>query len=175
MSRRRKGEAGPEVDLPVTPMLDMAFQLLTFFIFTYHPSAMEGQMELTLPGGGEAKAKDMKDVDPNSVSDPDIDSNTQVTVKVHTQKSDDAGAIVFPLDIEGLTKHQAHTIKDLEAYLTKLKEDSALTNKDSIKIEGDTKLKWACVVEVMDACKRAGFSNVGFSPPPDLGGQAPGN
>ena len=34
---RRSAQAPVEVDIPVTPMLDMAFQLLTFFIFTYHP------------------------------------------------------------------------------------------------------------------------------------------
>ena len=38
---------------------------------------------------------------------------------------------------------------------------------DSVKIEGDKKLKWQFVVEIMDACKRAGYHNVGFAPPPD--------
>ena len=43
-------DTGPE--LPITPMLDMAFQLLTFFIMTYRPSALEGHMDLTLPAAG---------------------------------------------------------------------------------------------------------------------------
>src|SRR5947207_2085199 len=53
LSTRPRSEAAPEVELPITPMLDMAFQLLTFFLFTYHPSALEGQMELALPVIGE--------------------------------------------------------------------------------------------------------------------------
>lgn len=34
--------------MPVTPMLDMAFQLLTFFILTYHASPTEGQFAMTM-------------------------------------------------------------------------------------------------------------------------------
>jgi biopolymer transport protein ExbD len=51
MSRRRKKkkrESG-EVELNLAAMLDMAFQLLAFFILTFKPSAVEGQINLTLP------------------------------------------------------------------------------------------------------------------------------
>ncbi len=41
MARRRNAGDHADVELPITPMLDMAFQLLVFFIFTYHPSSME--------------------------------------------------------------------------------------------------------------------------------------
>jgi biopolymer transport protein ExbD len=37
---------GPEV--PITPMLDMAFQLLTFFVLTYRPAPSEGQIIMNL-------------------------------------------------------------------------------------------------------------------------------
>ncbi len=46
------------VAVPVTPMLDMAFQLLTFFILTYQPMPSEVQFSMNLlpavdydPGG----------------------------------------------------------------------------------------------------------------------------
>jgi biopolymer transport protein ExbD len=41
-------------------------------------------------------------------------------------------------------------------------------NKDNIRIEADSKLKYGRLVEVMDACLGAGFKSVGFAPPPDL-------
>ena len=44
--KKRKPEQG--VDIPVTPMLDMAFQLLTFFILTYRPMPAEGQFAMNL-------------------------------------------------------------------------------------------------------------------------------
>src|SRR5436305_10479948 len=82
MARRRHAEPAPGIVLPITPMLDMAFQLLTFFIFTYHPSALEGHMDLTLPAAGEAKAKDQKDVDPTKSSDTELELPSQITVVV---------------------------------------------------------------------------------------------
>src|SRR5438477_9504059 len=69
------------VDMPITPMLDMAFQLLMFFILTYHPSALEGHMDLSLPAAGEAKAKQEPEVDP-SKSDTELELPSQMTVIV---------------------------------------------------------------------------------------------
>src|SRR4051795_5638446 len=42
---KRKAE---EVEVQITPMLDMAFQLLTFFILTFHPMPTEGQFSMNL-------------------------------------------------------------------------------------------------------------------------------
>ena len=50
MRRRRKKRRGPtEVTLNLAAMLDMAFQLLAFFILTYHPAPVEGDVMLRLP------------------------------------------------------------------------------------------------------------------------------
>src|SRR5689334_13375278 len=86
MAHKRKAESAPEVELPITPMLDMAFQLLTFFVFTYHPSALEGQMELTLPAAGEAQAAKPEDVDPSKAPDTDLEVPSELTVVVKTRQ-----------------------------------------------------------------------------------------
>src|SRR5947209_14295728 len=86
MARKRKREPGLDVELPITPMLDMAFQLFAFFVFMYHPSALEGQMQLNLPAVGEAKAASEADVDPKSQSDADIKLESELTVIVHTKQ-----------------------------------------------------------------------------------------
>lgn len=167
MLRKRKHDPGPEVELPITPMLDMAFQLLTFFIFTYHPSALEGQMELNLPGAGEAKAKDAKDVDPTKISDQEIEAPSQVIVMIKTQRDGVNDGAIGQITVDGLTKNNVKDLKELTEFLQRLKAKDELTNKESVRIQADGTLKWSHVVEVMDACKRAGFTNVGFSPPPD--------
>ena len=46
MSRRRSEE---DVELNVTAMLDMAFQLLAFFVLTFRPPPGEAQIYLKLP------------------------------------------------------------------------------------------------------------------------------
>ncbi|MGA2702948.1 MAG: biopolymer transporter ExbD [Isosphaeraceae bacterium] len=52
--KRKHKVAGPNV--PIAPMLDMAFQLLTFFVLTYHPAPQEGQFVMSLlPPQAETK------------------------------------------------------------------------------------------------------------------------
>jgi biopolymer transport protein ExbD len=50
MSKRRKRKRPQEdVQLNLAAMLDMAFQLLAFFILTFKPAPVEGQINLNLP------------------------------------------------------------------------------------------------------------------------------
>jgi biopolymer transport protein ExbD len=49
MSRRKRRKSGEDVELNLAAMLDMAFQLLTFFILTFKPAPLEGQVSLRLP------------------------------------------------------------------------------------------------------------------------------
>ena len=64
---KKKRKPPDDVKLNLAAMLDMAFQLLTFFILTFKPSPVEGQVELRLPppapvtgavGGAKAGADD---------------------------------------------------------------------------------------------------------------------
>lgn len=54
MYRRRSKHKDEEVQLNLAAMLDMAFQLLAFFILTFKPSPVEGQLSLNLPPPGAA-------------------------------------------------------------------------------------------------------------------------
>src|SRR3954468_2099831 len=49
MVKPRGGEPKQKINLPITPMLDMTFQLLFFFIMNFHPADLEGQMDVSLP------------------------------------------------------------------------------------------------------------------------------
>jgi biopolymer transport protein ExbD len=72
MGRKKKRRGGGEVELNMAAMLDMAFQLLTFFILTFRPAPVEGQVSLRLPPpqaiatqkGGVAAGSDEKRTDP---------------------------------------------------------------------------------------------------------------
>ncbi|MDB5311595.1 MAG: Biopolymer transport protein ExbD/TolR [Gemmataceae bacterium] len=48
------------VELPITPMLDMSFQLMAFFIFTFRPAPTEGQLALALPKEGTSSMTDFR-------------------------------------------------------------------------------------------------------------------
>jgi len=49
MRKRKKRHSKDEVELNLAAMLDMAFQLLTFFILTFKPAPVEGQVLLRMP------------------------------------------------------------------------------------------------------------------------------
>ena len=72
MGRKRKRHSQSDVELNVTAMLDMAFQLLTFFILTFKPAPIEGQISLRLPPpqavvvtkNGQQAGSDLKNTNP---------------------------------------------------------------------------------------------------------------
>src|SRR6266704_1912795 len=77
MAHKRKHDAPYEPELPITPMLDMSFQILFFFVMTYHPSALEGQLDLHLPAQPNERG----------ITQPgQLDLPTDVTVVVGTQR-----------------------------------------------------------------------------------------
>jgi hypothetical protein len=55
-SRRYRPQPPDEVAFPVVPMLDMAFQLLAFFILTFKAPSAETHMDLDLPATRAALA-----------------------------------------------------------------------------------------------------------------------
>ena len=54
MRRKRTPSQPVEPDLPITPMLDMAFQLMAFFILTFRPMPTEAQLLTAFVIGGVA-------------------------------------------------------------------------------------------------------------------------
>ena len=164
--------------MPIPSFLDLAFHILAFFIFTYNPASMEGQIEMAMPASGEAKAQDQSQADPTRPPEDALDLNSELTVTLSTGGDAPVGGI-SSVTVEGADGAQrsvysssADITKDLEsgmpAFQNYLKSKQAgLTNKDAIKIRADSALKYVFVVKLMDACKKAGFKNIGFAPPPD--------
>jgi biopolymer transport protein ExbD len=170
MGHRRKAEDVAEVNLPIVPMLDMAFQILAFFVATFQPHSLEGAMELNLPQEREAKADKPENVDPTALSDdsPEVDLPTELTVIMKGKPNDDNHTgEVSHYTVEGRAGASTmDSLEELQRYLEKAQQE--VTNKDDIKIKADSALKYAFVVAVMDVCNKAGFKRIGFAAPPDL-------
>ena len=176
------------ITLPIVPMLDLSFQILFFFIFTFNPSQREGKLSMNLPASGQAKAKDMQSVDltKQSADELEIPADFVVIVRSHddsfalsirnSEKVDDVGAVrgLAQMSAEERKTEINRLLENLrEALDTRLKEKKGKDDKaaDNVKIEANAKTKVALLVGVMDACIRAGYSQVGFAPPPDLNEQ----
>jgi len=165
MSRRSKADPAPEVVLPITPMLDMAFQLLTFFILTYHPAGLEGQFELSLPSEQESKSDvpNPKQTD----ADPPPKVEADVTVVITTPTEGVNVSMISEIIIEEPTgKVSVPDKKALEERLRKVRATAA--NQSVIKLQADSHLKWDDVVGIADVCRTAGFTNVSFMEPRDF-------
>src|SRR4051794_8833866 len=165
MARRNRSDPPSEVMLNITPMLDLTFQLLFFFIVNYHPSALEGQMDMALPVHSENKAQtpdQVQEINPATMQELPAD----LTVLLKTQNGGEQTGMITQIIVRDRAGDTNITVDDkfeaLEKYLAKAKE--GLTNKEDIKIEGDSRLKWYYIVKVMDVCKKAGFK-IGFGPP----------
>jgi biopolymer transport protein ExbD len=177
MASKRFVNTAMEVELPITPMLDFAFQVLLFCIMNFHPSQFtEGQMDLNLPDAAQAKAAKPEDVRPSASTPGNLELPSEVTVIVktgHDGRHDGQITDISVQDTAGTTPvggEQAGTVEaKLKALLLYLgKARSGLSNQDDIKIQAETGLKYEGVMQVMDACTKAKFKNVSFGPPPDL-------
>jgi biopolymer transport protein ExbD len=174
MARQKGKEPPSEVTLPITPMLDMSFQLLFFFISTFKlPTGMEGSMDLNLPSEATKAADKLENVDPKATSstDPTVDLQSEITISVQTQaQGADADGIsnITVEETAGKTPVPPPYSKDLHELTDKLAEIHQTADpKQSVKIQGDAGLKWRGVIKVMDACRKAGFDNISFAQPPD--------
>src|SRR3954454_24705809 len=169
MSRKRRVDAPYEPELPITPMLDMSFQILFYFVMIYHPSALEVQLDLNLPALGQAKAKRAEDVDPKAQSDTNIEVPADVTVLVTTFKREQQGqGGIDTITVQSPSGgEKVVTLTELGPELKAL--HAKVGDAKDIKIQADSKLKWAFVVKVMDVCHASGFEGISFGSPPDEG------
>jgi biopolymer transport protein ExbD len=154
VSKKRKKEPGIDVTLPITPMLDMSFQLLSFFILTFRPMAQEGQMAMNLP------KLDVTNTQPQDDIIPPSDEKAEYTVSIRSELGN-IGLLSFkgptesPVDFSGAGK--------IESLKSKLK---AIADKDhsNVTIESDSNLVYAALIEVMDACRKEGFESISLKP-----------
>src|SRR5277367_2427850 len=93
MNKHRKAMDHVKPQVPITPMLDLTFQLLFFFITLFNPDSamrkLEGQMDLMLPTADKKNtgpAEKPEDVDPQLMPDvDDLEIPAELTVVVNTQ------------------------------------------------------------------------------------------
>jgi biopolymer transport protein ExbD len=175
VDRRTSLQRPGGIDMPITPMLDMTFQLLFFFILNYHPPINEGEINYNLPAHDEFQANEP--LDKLSSSDPDQEDlkiSSDLTVLIRTQHDGINDGLISEVRVRENSGGSETTVpsangqlEELITFLKKRRADPLLGNRDDIFIQGDSRLKWSSMVSVMDACRKAGFPNVGFKEPGD--------
>jgi biopolymer transport protein ExbD len=186
LKRKKKVEGGVNLGIIITPMLDMAFQLMAFFIMTYHPSALEGHFDIKLLPPSKlafkGTAAKMDDIPPAG-EEPELKDVLQVTIKavakgqtegsrvdgdpsqiLLTRPEEPTPSTIADTDIsweEGLRKLGTA----LKKYVDESPGKGAADIKANIKIEPDPELKHRYTMAVYDVCKQAGFQTIQFVAP----------
>lgn len=146
--RRRKREQG-SVEMNLAAMLDMAFQLLTFFILTFRPAPIEGQLALNLP----------PPVPQTNIESPkatgDAIGNVFATDTLHLSVTAGGNGDVSKIEIENAPGIEGRLdAENLSKLDGKLKSSFAkqLTPFDRVQIAVDGKLRYGELMKIIDVC-----------------------
>ena len=152
MANRKESPIG--INVPITPMLDMSFQLLSFFILTFRLMPTEGQLSINLP-------REVTE-NPDLVLPESENKKDEYTVTVHSS----AGGELSLIGLRGPTANldNIKTFNELLGELNKIPKPGGDASKVSITIESANDLNYARLIEVMDLGKKAGFNSVNLMP-----------
>jgi biopolymer transport protein ExbD len=159
-----KRSRSTEVELPITPMLDMAFQLLTFFILTYHPAPTEGQFAMSLLPA--APALDLNAPVPTEAPTGPADLPAAVRTVRTTLRAAPSG------DLASIRIDENEPMADIEALRSRAK--AIFGNKelpfDQVLIEVDPRLKYSELMRVIDVYASLDVTKISFAELADRGG-----
>jgi biopolymer transport protein ExbD len=156
-NRKRQGTDFVEPDLPITPMLDMSFQLLAFFIMTFKPAPTEGQIALTLP---------KEEGGPSSLATPSpTDENKPRHFIVRVAATDNGMIEKMTIHEEGNADPKGKDLgANVQNYASELAALNAQNERDKkqgkLTLEISDKLLQAYVVQLVDQGIRAGFNDI---------------
>ncbi|MFO0934957.1 MAG: biopolymer transporter ExbD [Gemmataceae bacterium] len=159
--RRRRGRHSSndyvEPDLPITPMLDMSFQLLAFFVTTYNPGPVEAMLPLSLPklDGGPAQM----------LSLPTENEAEEINVQISSTES---GAIdSIAVFTKSTAANPIQLGNDSRALFEHLKKQFAALNgtpPGKLNLEIADELNYQNTIKVIDESRRAGYDRVSPTP-----------
>lgn len=143
-ARKKRAKPRPKMQPPLTPMIDVTFQLLLFFLLSFQFRAMEGQIPGTLPEEGEGGVTTA-----SRLSEP-------LRILVSPVGRERVKAV---FEVQGLMG-TFETGKSLGAELQK---QAKQRGKDvPVIIQARHDVQWRWVVEAFNQSVRARFKNVGF-------------
>jgi biopolymer transport protein ExbD len=162
-SPRRKQGPPEDVPFPVTPMLDMAFQLLAFFILTFQAPTRESRIDLDLPTASVAlpgPAGDQSRPRPTRRAESVLETDLIVRAS-----ADDLGGIKA-LTLNGADVPDAGTLTDRLRRYGAVLEGKPLR----VLIVADDRLRYEPAARLIGACAEAGVAAVRLADPADRPG-----
>ncbi len=135
MKIRHAGGAGDKIELQMTPMIDIVFQLLIFFIMTFKIVALEGDFNIKMP------------VPAPREGDPPRETPT---MRLRLMANDDGSLADIRVDEQKFAK-----IGDLRGYVIKLlgkdRGPESLQQTQEVELVCDYHLDYQYVIEAITA------------------------
>ena len=158
--RSRNYRPGPpeEVMFPVTPMLDMAFQLLAFFILTFKSPSAETHLDLDLPATPAAlPARFEGKAQPRAEKTVDTDLENDLLVRA---EADDLG------DMKALRLGEA-PVPNLNALGNRLRRYTQLLDGKPLRVRlvADDRLRYEPAARIIATCSAAGVTAIRLTQP----------
>jgi biopolymer transport protein ExbD len=148
-------------DLPITPMLDMSFQLMAFFILTFKPAPTEVQLALMLPNAGTSPSTTPIDIneEPPTVYTISVSPTKGVPTDITLQEDKNPQTTSFKSTPQNSGKAMSDLFKFLIDDLKRRKQDKA-AKIPKIEFQFADAVQYVYVMKMLDESKQAGFEKV---------------
>jgi biopolymer transport protein ExbD len=147
--RREKRHIQGDVELNMAAMLDMAFQLLAFFILTYQPGAVEGCIAIRMPPPGPITSPETSK-DGAAASPSNADSLAGAATLEVAVKADKNGSIAT---IRVAEHPPVPSLADFEQKLRGLMKISNIPF-EQVLLKVSPGLQYENVLQVVEICAR---------------------
>ncbi len=153
MARRSAKEAAgepEEVEMQITPLIDVVFLLLVFFITSIHFRTLEGFLQANIPEAAPPSGEPPED---NNVTIVLRDVGNQLALKVNT------------VEIQGSTIVELYDA--LAEHLAMVKKTFTDSNKTMpmVIIDAGVGLRYKYVVSALNVCGKLKIDNISFLMP----------
>jgi len=150
MNIRKTGRTESRISLEMTPMIDVVFQLLIFFMFTFKIVSVEGEFAITMPAAEQGSAAPTSE---NLTALPDIE------VRLSAAENGELAAIQ-------VGDNRLESIDELAATLKAIVGDDPEIAADvELRIDAPDNLKYGAVVGTINAAAKVSIRKIKFSPP----------
>lgn len=152
-----------EVEVQITPMLDMAFQILAFFIMTYNPMPLEGQFAMSLLPVEPQVQLEQAPAESEDEPNPEIPAEARTLTTTLYARADGS------LDRAVIGENELFSLREVQALIEAIRADASQPF-DRAEILADPQLKYEELIRVVDIYMSVGINEIGFGEASFYGG-----
>jgi biopolymer transport protein ExbD len=153
MARRRKKHKPPgEVQINLAAMLDMAFQLLAFFILTFRPAPIEGHFQLHMPPPSTTSTDVVESTEspnPSTGEPPPFVETLDLMIRADSRGQVTSIEVGRDPVVAGRLTQPA-----IQQLNTKLRSSLKDAPYDRIQLHVDRRLHYEELMKIVDVCTR---------------------